>query len=327
MARPAPGCWQRGHGAARGADWKSCVVQRKGRVVFNRVQRSSVTRVLGHWILQHSVIFPPHYLPSLPPPPQGRVVVHWIPSAFRHLSPSPPPPPPACPLDTTAFRYIPPSLTPPPPPPQAVWWSIGFRQRSVIFPSPPPPTGSSPVWWSTGYCSIPSSAPPPPPTGVWWSIGFRQHPPPPTPPPPHPASGSIPMWWSIGHCRIPSSSPQHPPPPPRPSPMSTLVTRPCTPSSHPPPPLTARHPCGPWDTAAPPHLPPPGSPPRSFSQCCFTSTETVRTIRDVREPRTSTSNFSQFLGSVVSSSSSSGVARRPQRPEGLLRTGRSGCPS
>ena len=51
----------------------------------------------------------------------------------------------------------------------------------------------------------------------------------------------------------------------------------------------------------------PGRPPRlshsscalnnSSSQCCFTSTETVRTIRD-GEPRTATSTFTQLLSSV-----------------------------
>ena len=35
---------------------------------------------------------------------------------------------------------------------------------------------------------------------------------------------------------------------------------------------------------------------RSFVQCCFTSTETIRTIR-YREPRTSTSTFTQLLSS------------------------------
>ena len=36
----------------------------------------------------------------------------------------------------------------------------------------------------------------------------------------------------------------------------------------------------------------------AFSQCCLTSTETVRTTRD-REPRTSTSTFTQFLSSEI----------------------------
>ena len=54
---------------------------------------------------------------------------------------------------------------------------------------------------------------------------------------------------------------------------------------------------------------------RSFVQCCFTYTETIRTVRD-GEPRTSTSTFTQLLSPFKFN-----VALRPQRPYGLLRDG------
>ena len=62
----------------------------------------------------------------------------------------------------------------------------------------------------------------------------------------------------------------------------------------------------------------------SSVQCCFKSTETVRIIRD-GEPRAATSTFTQLLNSECLSSSSV-VALLPQRPQGLLGSGRPGRP-
>ena len=62
---------------------------------------------------------------------------------------------------------------------------------------------------------------------------------------------------------------------------------------------------------------------RSFVQCCFTYTETIRTVRD-GEPRTSTSTFTQLLSS--DSPFKFTVASRPQKPFGLLGTGSPGRP-
>ena len=56
---------------------------------------------------------------------------------------------------------------------------------------------------------------------------------------------------------------------------------------------------------------------KSFVQCRFTSSETVRTIRD-GETRTSTSTLTQLLSSEEFEFN---VALRPQRPYGPLGTG------
>ena len=62
-----------------------------------------------------------------------------------------------------------------------------------------------------------------------------------------------------------------------------------------------------------------------FFRCCFTSTETIRLIRD-GEPRTATSTFTQLLSSVCVAPRklSKHGAQRPQKPYGLLGTGRRG---